>query len=84
MTAAPERETPAAFLNSLEKKIQYVVLHSIQKIVFWCDEAFFSPSRTTDFQHLSLVRTVTQNNETAGQCNEEISRKLIGNSLLVH
>lgn len=41
MTAAPERETPAAFLNSLEKKIQYVVLHSIQKIVFWCDEAFF-------------------------------------------
>lgn len=83
MTAAPERETPAAFLNSLEKKIQYVVLHSIQKIFSGVMKLFF-PLRTTDFQHLSLVRTVTQNNETAGQCNEEISRKLIGNSLLVH
>lgn len=38
---------------------------------------FFSPSRTTDFQHLSLVRPAAQNNKTAGQGNEEISQKLI-------
>lgn len=48
-----------------------------QQVVLRWDESFFSLYLTAYFQHLSLIRAVTQNNKTAGQGNEEISEKLI-------